>query len=331
MCALLCVAFSPSLSADPIEDFYRGKTLTVISGFSPSGENDTYLRIMGRHIARYIPGHPTIVISNMTGAGTMIAANHLYNKAVADGTVLGMFTSQVAADPFLGNKLATFDPLKFGWIGSITQDQQFCAVAPGPGVPETFQELRTKETVFGSSATGSDIYRLNSVIKNALGAKIRIVSGYAGMPAVILAMQRGEVAGTCGFTVAALRSNLADSLKSGRMKLLVQMGRSLTTEFGNVPSVFDFATEGSRDIVEFYFHGLAIGRPIAAPPNVPSERLSALRTAFNATLKDKEFVEEAKKLNLIINPVSGAEIEDQMARLSKYPAEFYQRVKEAVD
>ena len=163
-----------------------------------------------------------------------------------------MFTAQVAMDPFLGNKSATFDPLKLGWVGSIVQNQQFCAIAPGPGVPTTFEELTKKEAVFGGSATGSDIFRLISIMRNVLGAKIRMVTGYSGMPAVTLAIERGEVSGTCGYSTTALRTHLAPHSGERKLKLLIQMGRSPTAEFGPVPSVFDVAPAGEkRELMEY--------------------------------------------------------------------------------
>ena len=268
----------------------------------------------------------------MTGAGTLIAANHLANKGVADGTQVAMFTAQVAVDPFLGNKSATFDPLKLGWVGSIVQNQQFCAVTPGPGVPTTFQELTQKEAVFGSSASGSDIFRLISIMKNVLGAKIRMVTGYSGMPAVTLAVQRGEVSGTCGYSTTALRTHLAPSLANGSVKLLVQMGRSPTAEFGPVPTVLDLAPSGEKkELLDFLFNTLAIGRVIAAPPGVPAERLAALRAAFVAAFKDNEFLDEAKKRNMVTDHVAGADVEAQIARVSKYPPEFFKRVQAAYE
>ena len=226
----------------------------------------------------------------------------MYKAAPSDGTVMGMFLSQAAVEPFLGNKAALFDPLKFGWIGSLALEPQFCAVGPGPGVPGTFDELLEKETVFGTSAPTSDIYRFTAVLKNVLGAKIRMVSGYPGMPGVTLALQRGEVSGACGFTATALRTRLAPALKSGDMKLLVQLGRAPTSEFGKVANAIDYArTDETRELLNYFFEALRLGRLIAVPPGVPSERLDILRTAFTSVLKDPAFLAEANKMNLVID------------------------------
>lgn len=329
-CILLQLSAATPLLADPLSDFYHSRALTLLSGFTPNGENDTYLRQVGRHIARYIPGNPAIIPRNMPGGGTLIAANNLYKVAPQDGTVVGMFTAQAAVEPFLGTKTALFDPLKFGWIGGMTLDRQFCAVAPGPGIPETFDELLQKETVFGTSAPSSDIYQSTAVIRNILGAKIKLVSGYPGMPGVVLALQRGEVSGACGITAAALRTRLADDLKSGKLKLLVQLGGTPTTEFGKVPSVFDYArTDETRAMIDYFFGSLTLGRLIAAPPGVPEERLNALRTAFGSVLQDSAFIEEANKLNLFVEWAPAADLQTQMERLSKYPHEFFETVQKA--
>jgi len=326
---LLPLTIGAPLLAEPAPDFYRGKTLTLVSGFTPNGENDAYLRQLGRHIDRFIPGNPAVVPRNMPGGGTLVAANHMYKAAAPDGTVVGMFLSQAAVEPFLGNKAALFDPLKFGWIGSLALEPQFCAIGPGPGVPQTFDELLEKEAVFGTSAPTSDIYRYTAVLKNVLGAKIKMVSGYPGMPGVTLALQRGEVSGACGFTATALRTRLAPALKSGEMKLLVQLGGAPTSEFGKVPDAFDYAkTDEARALLNYFFGALRLGRLIAAPPGVPEERLNILRTAFTTVLKDPAFLAEADKLNLVIDSASAADLQTQMERLSKYPQEFFEKVRQ---
>jgi tripartite-type tricarboxylate transporter receptor subunit TctC len=329
-CVLLQPAVAASLSAEPAADFYRNRTLTLVSGFTPNGENDAYLRHLGRHIDRFVPGNPAVVPRNMPGGGTLVAANHMYKAAASDGTVMGMFLSQAAVEPFLGNKAALFDPLKFGWIGGLALEPQFCAIGPGAGVPLTFDELLEKEAVFGASAPTSDIYRFTAVLKNVLGAKIKMVSGYPGMPGVTLALQRGEVSGACGFTATALRTRLAPALNSGEMKLLVQLGGTPTSEFGKVPNAFDYArTDETRALLNYFFGALRLGRLIAAPPGVADERLNILRTAFTSVLQDPTFLAEANKLNLVIDAASAGDLQTQMARLSKYPPAFFERVQKA--
>jgi tripartite-type tricarboxylate transporter receptor subunit TctC len=313
--------------ADAVADFYKAKTLTLVSGFTPNGENDIQLRLLGRHIGKYIPGNPQTIISNMPGAGTLLAANHLF-KAPADGTTLSMFTSQAAIEPYLGNSSAMFDPVKLSWIGSMSQERQFCMLQGDANGVKSFDELLQKEVTFGSSAPATDIFRFSAVIKNLLGAKMKLVSGYPGMPAIRLAMDRGEVFGVCGVSEMILRTNLAEPFKEKKINLIVQMGRTTTDEFGKMPSVFDYAKDQkTKEMLEFFFKDLAVGRPIAAPAGVPADRLAALRKALVDTLKDEAFLSEAQKIGMSVSPVSAQDIQATMLALSKNPKAFYEEVK----
>lgn len=330
LCALLGASATP-LRAETAADFYRGRTLKFVSGFTPNGEYDSQLRVLARHIGRHIPGQPQIVPSSMPGAGSIILANHLFKVAEADGTFVGMFAMQVAVEPFLKNEAIQFDPLKLNWIGSLERNHQYCAIAPAPGIPSSFEEMLrkdAKETPFGTSAPASEIYRNTAVLRNLLGARIRLVSGYSGMPAIKLALQRGEVNGVCGLTAAALRREFLPDLSSGRLKLVLQINGTPTAEFGKVPHVFDYANNADqRELLNYFYGTLTLGRPIAVPPAVPTDRVAALRAAFDATLKDEAFLQDAKKISLDLSPTSGTELEDQVRRLSNYPEAFFAKVR----
>jgi tripartite-type tricarboxylate transporter receptor subunit TctC len=332
LCALLGALATP-LRADTVADFYRGRTLKFVSGFSPNGEYDSQLRILARHIGRHIPGRPQIVASSMPGAGSIILGNHLYKVAEADGTFVGMLAMQVAVEPFLKNEAIQFDPLRLNWIGSLERNHQYCAIAPAPGIPGSFEEMLrkdAKETPFGTSAPSSEIYRNTAVLKNLLGARIRLVTGYGGMPPIKLALQRGEVNGVCGLTAAALRREFLPELASGRLKLVLQINGEPTAEFGKVPHVFDYANnEDQRELLNYFYGTLTLGRPIAVPPAVPPDRVAALRAAFEATLKDEAFLQDAKKISLDLSLTSGTELADQVRRLSKYPEAFFAKVRAA--
>ncbi|MBO0906092.1 Bug family tripartite tricarboxylate transporter substrate binding protein [Jiella sonneratiae] len=329
--AVGCWAFGPAAAkAESVADFYDGETVTLVSGFSASGENDTYFRLWGANLGSFIPGNPTVLNTNLTGAGTLIAANYMYNQAEADGTSMGMFTVEAAIEPLLGNQAAQFDPTKFSWIGSISRDEQFCAVkAEGDG-PKTFDEILKNEVLFGTSAPASDTYRQTAILKNVLGAKIKLVSGYHGMPGVLLALERGEVNGACGITSGALETNLAAEYKAGKLKLVLQTSGDPTKEFGDVPSVFDYAkTDDQRELLKFFFNSMAMGRPITAPPAIPADRLEALRTAFMKSVQDEKFLSDAKRLHVEVKPLSGEQIEQRMQEIANHSPEFFERVKEA--
>jgi tripartite-type tricarboxylate transporter receptor subunit TctC len=330
--AALCLAAAIApVRADAVADFYKGKTVSLIAGFPPGGGYDTYARVLARHYGRFIPGQPNVVASNMPGAGSLSAANHIYGKAVPDGLTLGMFASSAAMEPLLGNKAALFDVTKFSWIGSMSNDVAFCGVWQGPGVAATFDEMATKQTIFGGGAPAAITYQHPMVVKNVLGRNIRVIPGYAGTRDINLAMQRGEVNGTCGLFASSIKSSFNEDVKAGRLKIVVQMGNKKSDEFGAVPSVFDYAkTDLDRSVLDVHFRQLLLGRPWAGPPGIPADRLKALRDALTATMKDKDFLAEAEKAGLDIDPASPEDVEALLKRFAAFPPEVFRKAQEAI-
>jgi tripartite-type tricarboxylate transporter receptor subunit TctC len=321
----------PAHAQTAVEEFYRNRQINLIAGFPPGGGYDTYVRVLARHYGRFIPGHPAVVPSNMPGAGSLLAANYLYGKATADGLTLGMFAASAAMEPLLGNKAALFDATKFSWIGSMSQDIAYCGVWQSRGAATSFEEMMTKETVFGGGATASIIYQHPLVLKNVLGARIKLIPGYPGTREVNLAMHRGEVGGVCGLYVSTINSTFADEVASGMLKPVIQMGNKKSTQYGNVPSVFDFGrTEEERAVLDVHFKQLLLGRPLAGPPGIPPERLATLRTAFLATLADKDFRAEADRIGLDIDPATAEEVEALLKRFAAYPPEVFRKAQEAI-
>ncbi len=332
LCALLGVtaAIGPA-RADTVADFYSRKTVTLIAGFPPGGGYDTYVRVLARHYGRFIPGAPSVVPSNMPGAGSMNAANHLYTSEPNDGTVLGDFASSVIMEPLLGDKAALFDPSKFSWIGSMSQDVAYCGVWHKPGVAASFDDMLHKETIFGGGAPTAITYQHPLILKNVLGANIRVIPGYAGTRDIDLAMNRGEVNGGCGFYGSSIRAQFLDDVKSGRMNLVIQMGPRKSTEFGNVPSVYDYAkTDEDRAVLDVYFKQLVLGRPLAGPPNIPPDRLAALRQAFMATMKDNDFLAEASKDGLDIDPATADDVQQLLQHFATFSPEIFAKARRAI-
>src|SRR6195256_4547904 len=216
------VAATIPAQADAVADFYKGKTLSLIAGFPPGGGYDTYVRVLARHFGRFIPGQPLVVASNMPGAGSLTAANHIYGKAVPDGLSLAMFASSAAMEPLLGNKAALFDATKFSWVGSMSNDVAYCGVWQSPGTAATFDEMLTKETIWGGGAAAAITFQHPMVLKNVLHAKIKVISGYAGTRDINLAMQRGEVNGTCGLFASSIKAQFSDEVKTGKLKVVIQ-------------------------------------------------------------------------------------------------------------
>ena len=329
--ALCLAAATASARADAVADFYKGKVLSLIAGFPPGGGYDTYARILARHYGRFSPGQPSVVPSNMPGAGSLAAANHIYGKAVPDGLAMAMFASSAAMEPLLGNKSALFDVTKFSWIGSMSNDVAFCGVWQGPGIPATFDEMLTKETIFGGGAAAAITFQHPMVLKTVLSRNMRVISGYPGSREINLAMHRGEVNGACGMFASSIKAQFNDDVKSGRLKLVIQMGSKRSDEFGPVPSVFDYAkTDEDRAVLDVHFKQLLLGRPWAAPPGVPADRVKALREALTATMKDPEFLGEANKAGLDIDPASAEEVEALLKRFAAFPPEVFRKAQEAI-
>jgi tripartite-type tricarboxylate transporter receptor subunit TctC len=334
-CAALAIALfaagSGAALADLVADFYAGKTLTLIAGFPPGGGYDTYVRLLARHYGKFIPGHPNVVPTNMPGAGSLLAANYLYGKAANDGLTLGMFAASAAMEPLLGNKSALFDAAKFSWIGSMSQDIAYCGVWQSPGAPKSFEEMMTKQTIFGGGAVSSIIYQHPMVLKNVLGADIRMIPGYPGTREVNLAMHRGEVNGVCGLYVSTIAATFHDEVASGMLLPVIQMGNKRSDAYGNVPSVFDFAkNDMDRAVLDVHFKQLLLGRPLAGPPGIPADRLKALREALLAAMQDSEFRAEADKIGLDIDPATGEEVEQLLKRFAAYPGEVFRKAQEAI-
>jgi tripartite-type tricarboxylate transporter receptor subunit TctC len=335
LCApAVAAALAGAAYADAVADFYRHNTLTLIAGFPPGGGYDTYVRVLARHYGRFIPGSPSVVPANMPGAGSMTAANRIYNEQPNDGTVLGEFASSAIMEPLLGNKAARFDATKFSWIGSMSQDIAYCGVWQSPGAAASFDEImqgKGKDTIFGGGAPAAITYQHPMILKNVLGAHIRVIPGYAGTRDIDLAMHRGEVHGECGLFASSIKAQFRDDVKSGRLKLVIQMGPRKSSEFGNIPSVFDYAkTPGQREVLELSFDQLVLGRPLAGPPNIPPDRLAALRKAFMATMKDKDFLAEAGKVGLDIDPATADDVQKLLHRFATFPAATFAKARAAI-
>jgi tripartite-type tricarboxylate transporter receptor subunit TctC len=331
LAVLLFAMAADRANAETAAEFYKGKTVTLIAGFPPGGGYDTYVRVLARHYGRFLPGQPSVVASNMPGAGSLTAANNIYAKYAPDGLALAMFASSAAMEPLIGNKSALFDPAKFSWVGSMSQDVAFCGVWQHPGGATTFEEMLTKETVIGGGAPAAITYQHPMVLKNVLNAKFRVIQGYKGTRDINIAMQRGEVNGTCGMFGSSVKAQFSNEVKDGRMKLFIQMGSKRSDEFGKIPSVFDYAkTDEDRAILQFHFGQLLLGRPLAGPPGIPADRLAALRTALFATMKDPQFLAEAGKAGLDIDPVSPEQVHALLKQFAAFSPAILVKAKEAM-
>jgi tripartite-type tricarboxylate transporter receptor subunit TctC len=308
---------------DPLTSFYAGRQINLVIGFSPGGGYDAYARVLARHLGKHIPGGPKIIVKNMPGAGGTIAANYVFNVSPKDGSELGLFAGNVVIDPLLGGAPVKYDARKFGWLGSPYSDTSLCIswhTSPFRTILDTLQyEMVTG--AFGNAGTD-----FPTALNNVVGTKMKLVKGYPGSNAVKLALERGEVQGGCGFGYDSLRATSPDWLKDKKVHLLVQIALRKDPRLPDVPFVMDLAkSEEDRQILQLMFAWLHVSRPIATPPDVPPERLVALRRAFDETMRDPEFRADAEKIEIDLNPLRGKEIDRFLDDLYRTPKPVIER------
>ena len=328
--AFLFLAAEQAAQAQSVADFYRGKTMTLTVGYSTGGGYDTYARILARHMAKHIPGNPTIVVQNAPGAGSMRAANTIYNVAPKDGSAFGMFGRGIALEPLIGTSPAQFEATKFTWLGSGTEEVSVVVIRAEAGI-KTWADMLSKPFTVGGEGTGSDpdVYAL--LLKNVFGAKLKLVSGYPGTTEMALAVERGEVDGRASWSWSSLKSLKPDWIAQGKIVMPVQLNLAKSPDLPDVPLIGDFATtERQRQILKLVVSRQTMGRPFMAPPGVPPDRAAALRAAFDATMQDPEFQAEAKARGQEVNPVSGAAIDRLLAELYATPKDVVEETKQAI-
>ena len=311
--AVLALPFAAS--ADDVADFYHGKTVTLYIGYSVGGGYDTYARLVANYMGKHIPGNPTVVPENMPGAGSLRLTNWLYEAAPRDGTVFGAVARAVPFEPLLKNETATFDALKFSYIGNANVETSVCAVNASTGIG-SIDDLRGEEIVVGGTGPASDPNQQTNIVNAALGTKMRIIDGYPGGNDIVMAMERGEVDGRCGWSWSTIKVTNLDWVKEGRVKLVVQLAKARDPELPDVPLASELAqTDEAKALVNFVVAPLQMGRPYIAPPEVPADRLAALRTAFDETMADPEFLAAARGAGLEIVPSTGADMEQVVAEV----------------
>ena len=316
--------------ASAVADFYRGRTVTLIVGYSVGGGYDTYARILARHIGKHIPGNPQVVVQNMPGAGSLRSANYLFNVAPKDGTAIGMFGRGLAMEPLIGGGAAQFDATKFVWLGSGTEEASVFVTWHTTPV-KSWQDMLSKTFSVGGEGPGSDpdVYAL--LLKSTFGVKLRLVTGYPGTAEIALALERGEVDGRASWSWSSLKSLKPDWIATRKVNTPVQLNLKKNPELPDVPLIMDYAqNDRQRQILRIILSRQTMGRPFMAPPNLPDDRRAALRQAFDNTMKDPEFLAEAKSRGQEVNPVSGAEIDKLLADLYRTPADVVAEAKTAI-
>lgn len=329
----LLLAAAPTLApcianAEPVEDFYRGRSVQLVIGFSAGAGYDLYGRVLARHMSKHIPGRPTIVVQNMPGAGSIKAANFLYSVAPKDGSTIGMLARGMAMEPLVGD--AKYDGTQYAWIGSITNENSLCASWHTSPVKKVDDALTRTFTV-GGSGHGADTDVFAYLWRNLLGAKVKVITGYPGGNEINLAMERGEVEGRCGWSWSSIKSNKAAWLKEGKVALLVQFALEKSPDLADTPLIMDLARDDEqRQILRMILSRQVMARPFMAPPGIPDDRKQALRKAFDQTMADPEFLAEAEKTNLEVNPVKGIEIDTLLAEVYRTPKDVIAKAVRAI-
>jgi tripartite-type tricarboxylate transporter receptor subunit TctC len=333
ICALSIAA--ADLAGAPVQaaDFYSGKTLNFIVGADAAGGYDVYARAIARHLARFIPGTPSVVVQNMPGAGSGKAASYIYALAPKDGTTIGALFPGVIIDPLLQKHAAgNFDATKFTYLGSADSDPRVCVTGPSSKI-KTFDQAMTEKTVIGASQSGGSTSDYAFMTKNATGAKLDIVSGYKGTAEILVAIERGEAEGVCGLDWSSFKTQRPQWLRDKTAHVIIQAATGPNAELAalNTPNIESFVkSDLDKKAVGLVVGQQVFSRPYVAPPGVPAEQAKILRDAFAAVLRDPQFLADAETARLSINPSSAERVQQTVAKLYASPPDVVQRARELI-
>ena len=304
---------------------------TVVIGYPPGAIYDVYGRLVSRHIGKHLPGNPAVVVQNMPGAGSLRSANFLYGVAPKDGSTIGLFARGIAMQPLFDSQGIQFDAQKYNWIGS-TSTEVSVVIASSASPFKTIEDAQQREMVVSASGSGADSAIFPALLNGVIGTKFKIVTGYPGNADMLLAVERGEAHGNAGTSWISLVSIKPDWIRDKKVHVLVQLATKKHADLGHVPLALDLAkSDSDRKVLELIFSRLAMAYPFVAPPGIPPERVQILRQAFDATMKDPEFLAEAKRQNLDIDPVTGDEIATLIRQVYASPADVIARAKAVLE
>jgi tripartite-type tricarboxylate transporter receptor subunit TctC len=318
-------------SAASGEEFFRGKVIRIIVGFSPGGGFDTYARTVARYMGKHISGNPTVMVENMTGAGSLIAANHIYKVAKPDGLTIGAFNGNQILSQLVGGQGIAFDARKMEWIGAPGYNHDLCLLSPKTGVSNAEQWLASKTPFkLGGSAPGSPTDDVAKVLKEAVGLPIRLITGYKGTADIRVAVESGEVDGLCGLSWASARATWRKSIEANIVSVMLQSAPKPHAELAKIPLTISFAKNAeARQLIEAGVHQPgALTYAYSLPPGTPKNRVQELRRALLQTTKDADFLNDTGKANLEIAAASGEEIEKSIQQLFQTPPAIVAKLKE---
>src|SRR5713226_445584 len=330
VCAVLLCAAAPAGAQGDVAAFYKGKQLRMMVGSAVGGGYDLFARIVARHIIHHIPGPPTIIVQNQPAAGGVVMTNQLYLLGPKDGTVIGVPINGIPTAPLLQSG-TQFDPTKLNWLGSTNREAYVAFVWHTVPVA-AIGDLTAKPVVVGATTPGTTMVDFPLLVNEILGLKFKIVRGYQGTPQINLAIERGEVQGVGGLGWASVKALTPQWISERKIKVLAQYGLNRHPELAGVPTMLELATsQADRQAMMMLFARTEYGRPYFLPPDVPAERVPALRRAFDATMKDPAFVAEAAKLQFEIDPLAGEAVQALVAQLAATPPAIVARVRAALE
>jgi tripartite-type tricarboxylate transporter receptor subunit TctC len=331
--ALVIAVALPAASAlaQAPESFFKGRQITFLIGAGAGGGYDVYFRTFARYLVRHIPGAPTIVPKNMPAASGLAAANTLYTSADRDGATIGAFPNNIPMDTLFGNPGARYDAQKLNWLGSIGKLENVCATWITSPI-KTIAQAREREVIVAAAAATSNSAIMPKVLNALLGTKFKIVAGYDPGSGMTLALESGETEGVCGLSWSTMKAARPHWIKDNKLNVIVQLGLAKLPELPDVPSALDLVSDPvKREVLELILIRQEIGRPVAAPPGVPADRLEALRRAFDDTMKDPEFLAEAAKAQLEIEPLTAREIDTLLANAFATPRAIVAQAAELIE
>jgi tripartite-type tricarboxylate transporter receptor subunit TctC len=307
------------------------QTTTIVVGYPPGAGYDIYMRTFARHLGRHLPGNPTIVPQNMAGAGSLRAANFLYNVAPKDGTTIGIFARGLATQPLLDDKGIQYDAQKFNWIGSFSSDVSI-ALSWHTRSFKTIDDARQREMIVAATGSGADSVIFPYILNGVLGTKFKVVTGYPGAVDFLLAVERGEADGTAGVSWGNITANKPDWVREKKINVMVQLGTKKHPDLGDAPLVMEFARNASdKGVLELIFARQEMAYPIVAPPGVSPERVQTLRRAFDAVVRDPEYLVDLRRQSLDSDPMKGADMAALVDRIYASPLDVIARARTAIE
>ena len=328
----LCLCGAAAAAApEDVAAFYRGKQLRMVVGTGPGGGYDLFARAVARHIGNHIPGNPTVIVQNQAAAGGLVMVNQLYSLGPKDGTVMAAPINGIPTAPLLEPAAARFEAAKLNWIGSTNRETYVAYAWHAAGV-HSLADLLQKELIVGATAAGTTLVDFPLVTNKFLGTRFKVVRGYDSTPQINVAMERGEVEGIGGIGWQSVKTTIPQWIAEKKITVIAQYGLHRDPELPDAPTMLELAkTDADRAALTMMFARTEYGRPYFVPPEVPPARVEALRRAFDATMKDPDFMADAAQLQLDLSPATGEEVQALVAKLAGTPADIAARVRAALD